>query len=254
MKSIKGAVVLAAVILSSLLFQSPASAHTASVYYHQLWPNGTDVVYGFESSFPSGSFRARVHDARKQWTWLGANTVEPDFFHSLTDGNYGSPANPCARTRNSGAFYWRDLDYLGSGVMGAARICATSTTIYSFTIEFDNDRDWYSGTNDVPCGFPMPVPQRRLLECRQPRSRPRDRLLLRTTRRRPLYRGRLGLPERRRTAHYVPQYFGGHQDDAGREHSRQTHFHQRLLIRPHAVTALRLEQLLAGTSLMQSRG
>lgn len=153
MKFLERAAVLSVVFLTlSGIMPGVASGHTGTVYYGPLWPSGKDVRYGYESGFPFGAYRSRVANGDDQWSSIGG-AAEPDFLATLPDGNYGQPQTPCARTSYTGAIYWRDLDYISSGVLGVTRICYFQSTIFSFSIEFDNDRTWYNGTGDAPDGF-----------------------------------------------------------------------------------------------------
>ena len=52
------------------------------------------------------------------------STGEPTVLWSLADDvNHGTAGNPCGISGvNTAAVFWNDLDYLGTGVLGATRL------------------------------------------------------------------------------------------------------------------------------------
>jgi hypothetical protein len=151
-------IALAAVLVavgSMVALASPAGAHTVGNHFTRgRWPANATIQYGLNTGFPSGAWRSRVYDGKEQWN-NATNSGEPTVLWSLADGvNHGTAGNPCGISGvNTGAGFWNNLDYLGSGVLGATRLCTTEVTIYNFTIEFDSTRsNWYNGTGDNPGG------------------------------------------------------------------------------------------------------
>lgn len=145
-----GSLVLFLVAVGIVLLPSPASAHTSSTYITKHWPTNQTVSYGVNTGYPGSDYRSRALDGKNQWN-DSTNSGEPNFYWSLADDiSYGDAQTPCGVPNfNTGALFWNNLDYAGTGVLGITRLCAANP-IWNFTIEFDSTRSWYAGTADAP--------------------------------------------------------------------------------------------------------
>ena len=149
-------VVLLAGLIAATALPSAAGAHTAGSYFVRgHWPANQSIGYGVNTGFPGGEYRSRLLDGKNQWN-NAANTGEPNIYWSLADDiSYGTAGSPCGVPGyNTAAIFWNDLDYLSSGTLGATRLCGSTSVIFNFTIEFDSDRSWYTGTGDSPDNRP----------------------------------------------------------------------------------------------------
>lgn len=143
-----------AAVLAVLIIAPSVSAHTSSTHYPQRWSSGSDVYFRFTAGFPGGDYRSRVLDGASQWTSRGG-VAEVDFFWAGGSNapNFDFQSNCNSNFNGINGIHWADLDYLGGGVLGVTYVCRTSTTVVSFQMAFDNDRDWYRGTGDANDGF-----------------------------------------------------------------------------------------------------
>lgn len=139
------------VVAFSALYATPAQAHRASTFYPREWAVGSDVQYGFDNGYPSGSFRFRTTDGKNEWNDAGGSR-EPDFSAFLADDDllFGSPCF----SPNSGILWFNRP----SGIVGSVRLCVTSSgEAVRFSLAIDPDAGdgsggltWYTGTGDAP--------------------------------------------------------------------------------------------------------
>ncbi|MGH3716113.1 MAG: hypothetical protein ACRDT4_22020 [Micromonosporaceae bacterium] len=148
---------LTVLVLISLLViagaAQPAAAHSVSLYIPWKWSTAGEntIDWYFKSDFPGGSHRDRVLNGASQWNQRGG-AAEPNFINAGQRTNPGNADNPCGNSLN-GAF-WRNLDLYGPSVLGVAIVCVDGFgNITRFTINFDSDQNWYTGTGDADDGF-----------------------------------------------------------------------------------------------------
>jgi len=143
---------LVAVGSAAVLTATPASAHTVGNHFTRgRWPANVTIQYGLNTGFPTGAWRSQAYAGKEQWN-NATSSGEPTILWTLADDvNHGTAGSPCGISGfNTGALFWNNLDYLGSGTLGATRLCVGSA-IFNFTIEFDSTRsNWYNGTGDNP--------------------------------------------------------------------------------------------------------
>lgn len=135
-------------VVALIAVPNAAFGHDPSTYYLTKWPAASSVSYGLNMGFPTGQIRSSQAAAKNAWNDASFDTAEPDFWWSLVDDlYYGNAQSPCGiEGINTGALFWNNLDYIGSGVLGATRTCG-SAYLLNFTIAFDSaGTNWYFGT------------------------------------------------------------------------------------------------------------
>ncbi len=132
-----------------------ASAHTSSVFYTGggtggggTWPLYKDVRFLVRSGFPSHtpSYASIINKGFNQWSNETSGSG-PDFYNDGGTTLTGNADNPCLSPYNG--VYWRNLDYLGTGVLGFTPHCESSVsnddTVNGFSMSIDT-RTWYVDT------------------------------------------------------------------------------------------------------------
>lgn len=143
------------VVLLALVFMVPAtllmpisnaSSHTWTTYYYHKWLANSDPKYWFNDSLPdSADFRQRVRDASNSWNAQGG-TGAPDFLSQTVT----SLGRDCSVGRNMIEFA-----NLAAGVAADTPSCWYTTGLanyYGFSIRFNSDMTWYTGTGTPPAG------------------------------------------------------------------------------------------------------
>lgn len=134
----------------ALMVGLPASANAHSTAFYTggggLWPTYSGVYYKVRQGFPTVAYYNRIEDGGNQWNAAGTSSgIEPDFYYNGSTTVTGNADAPCSATYNG--IYWRDLDYLGSGVLGYTPHCENSSGVVTrFSFSVDSDRTWYTGT------------------------------------------------------------------------------------------------------------
>lgn len=125
-----------------------AQAHSPSTFYTGAggrWPSYSNVYFLVRSGFPSSSYTTAINNGFNQWNEAEPAAIGPDFFNNGSTTVTGNADAPCSATYNG--IYWRDLDYLGPGVLGYTPHCENlSGTVTRFSMSIDADRAWYAGT------------------------------------------------------------------------------------------------------------
>lgn len=139
------------VAASSLTFLplDAALAHN-DFYAGHRWDNATNVNYYFRNSFPT-DYRPRIRDGFAQWNDTPNDGLdEPDFIHAgeETGGDWNEPCNSAFN-----GIYYLELDSVSSSALGVVYRCVVSGgRVIRFSMSFDEQRPWYSGTGETPAG------------------------------------------------------------------------------------------------------
>jgi hypothetical protein len=130
-----------------------ASAHTSSTYYTGaggVWPDFHLVGFLVRNGFPSG-YATQINNGYSQWNNAENTGRAVDFSNSGATSVTGNADSPCSATYNG--IYWRNLDYLGTGVLGFTPHCENSSGVVTrFSMSLDSNAPWYVGTGDAPSG------------------------------------------------------------------------------------------------------
>jgi hypothetical protein len=149
-----GAAVAGFLLTMSLMVATPAAAHTWSTYYTGAggrWPGATTVRFYVRNGFPSSApWMPTINRGADQWN-AARISLEPRFVNAGATATVGNADRPCSATYNG--VYWRDLDYLGSTVLGYTPHCENVAGVVTrFSMSIDADASWYVGTGATPNG------------------------------------------------------------------------------------------------------
>lgn len=131
---------------------SVAAAHSPTFYTGGggKWTNFLSIGY-YQKGFPTTTHVARINNGHTQWNAAGPSGIEPDFWYAGTTSTAGNADLPCSATYNG--VYWRNLDYLGIGVLGFTPHCEnTAGVVTRFSMSIDSNASWYTGTGEGPGG------------------------------------------------------------------------------------------------------
>ena len=148
------ALVAGLILILPLAVSSAASAHPAADYYTGAggkWSSNRTITFYVRNGFPSpATWNPTINRGADQWNAKDTGP-EPRFTNAGATSTTGNADTPCSATYNG--IYWRDLDYLGTGVLGYTPHCENSSGVVTrFSMSLDADAPWYVGTGATPNG------------------------------------------------------------------------------------------------------
>lgn len=139
---------IAIAVVFVFLVPSAAFANHLPQDFGPRW--GADPTVVFTEGFPGGTYRDRIRSGVNEWNVVGTPR------RVNVGGNIPNfnPLAGCPPVQNQMSVHWIETTSLGHpDALGLTTFCTIGGARYSSNVDFDTDRDWYTGTGDANDGF-----------------------------------------------------------------------------------------------------